>query len=131
MVDDGLVACMVDSVEEKTVTTTVFNSGMIGTHKGVNLPGAKVDLPAVTERDKKDIEFGVKNKVDLIAASFIRSAKNVEEIRNLPGVRDAGIKIISKIESSEGLENFLEILEASDGKRERGERERKREKAGD
>jgi len=74
-----------------------------------------VDLPAVTERDKLDIAFGVRNRVDFIAASFIRSASNVREIRDLPGVREANIKIISKIESAEGLQDFLAILEESDG----------------
>lgn len=115
LLDDGLVAFMVDKIEDEKVYTTILNSGAIGTHKGVNLPGAKIDLPAVTERDKADIAFGVQNNVDFIAASFIRSAANVHEIRNLPGVREKKIKIISKIESAEGVENFLSILDASDG----------------
>jgi pyruvate kinase len=115
LVDDGLIALTVDAVEDDKVHTTIRNSGWLSTHKGVNLPGAKIDLPAVTERDKADIAFGVRNRVDFIAASFIRSAANVEEIRNLPGVRDANIKIISKIESAEGVQNFIEILKTSDG----------------
>jgi len=115
LLDDGLVGFCVDKIADDKVTCTVLNSGTIGTHKGVNLPGAKIDLPAVTEKDKADIAFGVKNKVDFIAASFIRSAANVNSIRNLPGVKDAKIKIISKIESAEGVENFLGILDASDG----------------
>jgi len=81
----------------------------------MNLPGCVVDLPAVTEKDKEDIAFGVKNDVDLIAASWIRKASDVEEIRNLPGVREGKIMIISKIESQEGLDNFAHILEVSDG----------------
>ena len=115
LLDDGLVGFCVDKIEGTTVTTTVLNTGFIGTHKGVNLPGAKIDLPAVTEKDKADIAFGVKNNVDFIAASFIRSAANVQEIRALPGVVEKNIRIISKIESAEGVENFLQILEVTDG----------------
>lgn len=115
LLDDGLVACDVDAIENDTVITTVRNTGPLSTHKGVNLPGCVVDLPAVTDRDKLDIAFGVKNKVDFIAASFIRSAANVREIRDLPGVRENNIKIISKIESQEGMKDFLNILEESDG----------------
>lgn len=117
LIDDGLISCVVDKIDEATgtVETTIQNTGIISTHKGVNLPGTKVDLPAVTERDIQDIAFGVKNKVDFIAASFIRQAENVREIRNLPGVRENNIKIISKIECVEGMENFLDILNESDG----------------
>jgi pyruvate kinase len=81
----------------------------------MNLPGCVVDLPAVTQKDKDDIAFGVQNDVDLIAASWIRKAADVEEIRNLPGVKDKHIMIISKIESQEGLDNFNSILQVSDG----------------
>lgn len=86
---------------------------MLGQNKGVNLPGCKVDLPAITEKDKADILFGVERKIDFIAASFIRKKEDVYEIRKLLG--DSNIKIISKIENEEGLQNFEEILEASDG----------------
>jgi pyruvate kinase len=81
----------------------------------MNLPGCVVDLPAVTQKDKDDIAFGVQNDVDFIAASWIRKASDVEEIRNLPGVKDKHIMIISKIESQEGLDNFVSILAISDG----------------
>lgn len=115
LVDDGLLGFIVDKVVDGNVHCTASNGGLLGTHKGVNLPGAIVDLPAVTEKDKADIAFGVKNKVDFIAASFIRNRANVELIRGLPGVKEAKIKIISKIENAEGLENFREILEVTDG----------------
>jgi pyruvate kinase len=115
LVDDGLISFSVIEVTDTHVDTLINNNGWIGENKGVNLPGVQVDLPAVTEKDKKDIEFGVKHNVDFIAASFIRNKANVEEIRNLPGVRENNIKIISKIENAQGMENFLEILEASDG----------------
>lgn len=115
LVDDGLLGFIVDKIDGGNIHCTASNGGLLGTHKGVNLPGAVVDLPAVTEKDKADIAFGVKNKVDFIAASFIRNKANVEEILNLPGVRECGVKIISKIENAEGLENFREILEITDG----------------
>jgi pyruvate kinase len=91
------------------------NSGTMGENKNVNLPGVIVDLPAVTEKDIKDIEFGIQQEVDMIAASFIRKADDVKEIRALPGVKESKILIISKIESQEGLDNFDEIVDTSDG----------------
>src|SRR4051812_17793942 len=83
-------------------------TGGLGDTKGVNLPNVIVNLPAITKKDTSDILFGVAQKVDLIAASFIRKAADVLEIRKLLG--DSGIKIISKIENQEGLNNFDEIL---------------------
>jgi len=116
LVGDGLLAFKVVRVtEEGNVACIVENSGVMGEKKNVNLPGVVVDLPAVTNKDVKDIAFGVEQGVDMIAASFIRKGEDVEEIRNLPGVRDNNILIISKIESQEGLDNFDAILEASDG----------------
>jgi pyruvate kinase len=102
--ENGVVHCQAD------------NSGDLGEIKNMNLPGkVKVDLPAVTEKDKQDIEFGIVQKIDLIAASFIRKAEDVVEIRNLPGVVEQGVRIISKIENQEGIDNFNEILTESDG----------------
>jgi len=111
-----LLAFRVDVINEKGhIECTVENSGVMGETKNVNVPGVVCDLPAVVEKDIKDILFGVEQGIDMIAASFIRKADDVREIRNLPGVRDAKIMIISKIESQEGLDNFDEILEESDG----------------
>eukprot|EP01128_Nolandella_sp_AFSM9_P006018 TRINITY_DN3023_c0_g2_i1.p1 TRINITY_DN3023_c0_g2~~TRINITY_DN3023_c0_g2_i1.p1 ORF type:complete len:541 (-),score=157.75 TRINITY_DN3023_c0_g2_i1:178-1725(-) len=115
LVDDGLISFEVTAIEDGNVVTKVMNSGTLGQTKGVNLPGSIVDLPSVTEKDKADIAFGVSQGVDFIAASFIRRAENIEEIRNLPGVRDANIHIIAKIESQEGLDNYREILQVVDG----------------
>ena len=82
----------------------------------MNLPGAIVDLPTLTEKDEDDlVEFGIKNNVDFIAASFVRKASDVETIRDILGAKGAHIKIISKIENHEGLHNFDEILAVSDG----------------
>jgi len=79
------------------------------------LPGTVVNLPAVSEKDKQDLMFGIEHKVDMIAASFVRSAGDVTEIRNILGEKGKHIKIISKIESTEGLENFKDIVDVSDG----------------
>ncbi|KAJ3339414.1 hypothetical protein HDU91_001019 [Kappamyces sp. JEL0680] len=115
LVDDGLIGMSVVSVDQEaqTVTCTVENDGMLGETKGVNLPGKVIDLPAITTKDASDIQFGIENDVDFIAASFIRKASDVLEIREL--IKGTGIKIISKIENQEGLDNFDEILDASDG----------------
>jgi len=94
----------------------VLNNARIGEHKNMNLPGVVVDLPTITEQDEKDIlDFGLKYGVDMIAPSFIRKGSDIEYIRDLLGPRGSHIKIIPKIENQEGLENYEEILRASDG----------------
>eukprot|EP00300_Choanocystis_sp_HF-7_P037442 c5358_g1_i1.p2 GENE.c5358_g1_i1~~c5358_g1_i1.p2 ORF type:complete len:530 (-),score=125.80 c5358_g1_i1:63-1625(-) len=115
LVDDGLISLIVREIVGDRVHCEVGNEGELGENKGVNLPGKDVDLPAVTEKDKADIAFGVRMDVDMIAASFMRNAATVEAVRSLPGVREAGIRIISKIESRQGISNFDEILDVSDG----------------
>jgi pyruvate kinase len=115
LVDDGLIGMLVTKVDivAQTVECVVENDGVLGETKGVNLPGKIIDLPAITEKDKGDIRFGIENGVDFIAASFIRKASDVMEIREL--IKDTKIKIISKIENQEGLDNFDDILRVSDG----------------
>eukprot|EP01080_Neovahlkampfia_damariscottae_P006094 gene6095-10102_t len=115
LVDDGLISCKVLETTETEVKVLVQNTGKLGTKKGCNLPGTKVDLPALTDKDVADLQFGVKNGVDFIAASFTRKASDVRDIRKVLGPKGSNIKIISKIENLEGLENFDEILEESDG----------------
>lgn len=116
LVDDGLISLTVIKVDGERVICRVKNDGLIGETKGINLPGAKVDLPPITEKDKSDLKFGCIQQVDMVAASFIRKAADVHEIRAYLTQHGGGsIKIISKIENQEGLENFDEILEASDG----------------
>jgi pyruvate kinase len=112
LVDDGLIGMLVLEIKGDNVICEVENDGFLGETKGVNLPGIVVDLPAITEKDAADIAFGVEMKVDFIAASFIRKASDVHSIREL--IKGTNIKIISKIENQEGLENFDDILEASD-----------------
>jgi pyruvate kinase len=117
LVDDGnLQFKVIESDHKSLITTTILNGGVLKETKGVNIPGADLrHLPAVSEKDISDILFGVKNDIDFIAASFINRKSDVEMIRNIPGVREINIKIISKIETQQGIDNFKEILEVSDG----------------
>ncbi len=93
------------------VKVRVDNNAKIGEKKNVNLPGCKVNLPTVTEKDEIDIlEFGLKKGIDIIALSFCRTAKDIEDLRDLMGPRGSLIKIIPKIENQEGLENYDDIL---------------------
>ena len=115
-IDDGLISIRVTNIPDaQTVVGEVLNTGLISSHKGVNLPGTIVDLPAVSEQDKKDLRFGVEQGVDMIFASFIRKPEDVQTIREVLGPAGARIFIISKIENQEGLANFNQILDVSDG----------------
>lgn len=116
LISDGKILLRVVEVKDREIHAKVEKGGELTTRKGVNAPGIRVNLPAVTERDKLDIAFGIEEDVDFIAASFIRKASDVLEIRKI--LEDAGasdIRIISKIENREGLQNLQEILEVSDG----------------
>lgn len=116
LIDDGLVGLKVEALDEKNIYTVVENGGAISSHKGVNVPDTNINLPALTEKDISDIKFGVENDIDFIAASFIRTRDDVLAIRRvLEDLGDFSTKIISKIESSQGLENMDEIIEVSDG----------------
>jgi len=114
-IDDGLISLTVLRVEGSDVVCKVNNTAMLGETKGINLPGTPVDLPSITEKDKADLIFGVRQGVDLIAASFVRRADDVRDIRKVLGLPGRNIKIYSKIESQQGLDNFDEILAVSDG----------------
>ena len=115
LIDDGLVELTVEAVEGKTIHCVVKNDGVISNHKGVNLPGIHVNLPYMSEKDREDILFGIKNDVDFVAASFVRSAFDVKLIRNLLDANGGSdINIIAKIENGEGVENIDEIIQESD-----------------
>ncbi len=116
LIDDGLVELIVKEINGTNIVCEVQNDGKIGSRKGVNLPDIHVNLPALTDKDKEDIKFGIKMGIDYIAASFIRSARDVLEIRKVLEENDGlGISIISKIESRDGVDNIDEILEVSNG----------------
>ena len=116
LIDDGLVGLRVLDVKDGNIKCKVENSGIIKNHKGVNVPGVKINLPAITPKDIGDIEFGIKEGIDFIAASFVRKASDVLAIREILENNNAGdIMIISKIENQEGVENIDEILQVSDG----------------
>jgi pyruvate kinase len=119
LVADGSLVLTVLSCDETQgeVLTRVENNAKIGERKNMNLPGVVVDLPTLTDKDIDDIvNWGIKNNIDYIAASFVRKASDVHLIRQILKENGGdGIKIICKIENQEGLENYIDILEATDG----------------
>lgn len=116
LLDDGLVGLEVTEIKGNEIICKVINTGELGETKGVNLPGVSVGLPALSEKDIADLKFGCEQGVDFVAASFIRKASDVAEVRKvLDENGGANIKIIPKIENQEGVDNFDEILELSDG----------------
>ena len=117
LIDDGLVGLKVKKIINDTdIECIVENGGIISNHKGVNVPKVKLNLPAITEKDRLDIKFGIKEDVDFIAASFIRKASDVLAIREILEDNDVHhIQIISKIENQEGLDNIDDIIKVSDG----------------
>ena len=116
LIDDGLIELKVQEVVDGTdIVCTVVNGGELGMRKGVNVPNVKIKLPALTEKDKADIRFGIEQGFDFIAASFVRTADAVREIRAMLDEAGSSIQIIAKIENAEGIENLDDIIEASDG----------------
>lgn len=116
LIDDGLIELEIEDIKHGDIFCRVLNGGELGERKGVNVPYVKVKLPGITEQDKKDILFGISQEFDYIAASFVRNAKAIREIRQLldeNGGSDIGI--IAKIENAEGVENIDEIIAISDG----------------
>ena len=116
LMDDGLLALEVESIEGTTIHTKVLNGGVIKDHKGINVPGASIQLPALTEKDVADIRFGIEEGVDFIAASFIRKKDDLLAIRDVLETHGGeGIKVIAKIENKEGIDNMDAIASFADG----------------
>lgn len=115
LLDDGLIELEVLAIEKKEIKCLIKNNGVIKNKKGINVPGASINLPALTAKDREDIVFGIQQDVDFIAASFIRKAADVQEIKDLLEKNGGSdIQIISKIESQEGVDNIDEIIKISD-----------------
>ena len=114
MLDDGLIMLRIEKVTDTDITCTVLNSGKIKTKKGVNVPGVHLSMPYLSQKDREDIIFGIQNGFDFIAASFVRTAQDVYDIRNLLNEYDSKIRIIAKIENREGVNNIDSILSAAD-----------------
>ena len=116
LIDDGLVALKVEKIDGQDIRCTVENGGTLSANKSINIPGVHIHLPALTEKDVSDIQFGVENDFDFIAASFVRRAADVQAVREvLDRFGGQEIRIIAKIENQEGVDNIDEILEAADG----------------
>lgn len=112
--DDGLIELRVDATTDSEINCTIINGGELGSKKGVNVPNVSINLPAITEKDKSDIIFGIEQGYDFIAASFVRNAECVREIKKILKEHNGDIAIISKIENAEGIANIDEIIAESD-----------------
>jgi pyruvate kinase len=115
LLDDGALELVVEQTSDAAVTTRVVRGGTLSEHKGLNLPGVSVALPAMTEKDFKDLEFGLQLGVDYVALSFVRRAKDIELGRRAITQRGAQTPIIAKLEKAEAIDNLDEILHAADG----------------
>ena len=115
LIDDGLIELSVEEVTETDIVCTVVNGGQISNKKGVNVPGAELTMPYLSEQDRGDIEFGCEQGFDFVAASFVRTKQDVEDIRAILKQKNSQMKIIAKIESTQGIKNLEEILDTADG----------------
>ena len=115
LVDDGLLELEVTGLNDTEISCRVINGGELGMRKGVNVPGVKVNLPAITEKDRQDILFGIEQDFDFIAASFVRSVDAILEIKMMLSKHHSDIRVIAKIENREGVDNIDAIIKAADG----------------
>lgn len=115
LIDDGLIEMVVDEIEETDIICTVINGGPVSNHKGVNVPGAVLSMPYISDADRSDILFGCDMGFDFIAASFVRCKEDVLEIRKILDEHNSHMKIIAKIENMQGIRNLKDILSVSDG----------------
>ncbi|WP_276952414.1 pyruvate kinase [Acetatifactor muris] len=115
LIDDGLIEMTVERIEGEEIICRVVNGGFVSNHKGVNVPGAVLSMPYISEVDRQDILFGIEMGYDLLAASFVRCREDILEVRRILKDHDCEMKIIAKIENMQGIQNLEEILEVSDG----------------
>ena len=115
LLSDGLIELRVRSVRGKDVLCDVLNGGMLGEHKGINLPGVPLSIPALTEKDRKDLEFGVDQGIDAVALSFVRSAGDITMVKRIIASHGNDIPVIAKLEKPQAIDHLEEILEAADG----------------
>ncbi len=115
LIDDGLIEMVVDALEETDIICTVVNGGPISNHKGVNVPGAVLSMPYISEVDRSDIMFGCDMGFDFLAASFVRCREDILEVRKILDEHNSHMKIIAKIENMQGIHNLEDILTVSDG----------------
>jgi pyruvate kinase len=115
LLSDGLIELRVRAVRGKHVLCEVINGGMLGEHKGINLPGVALSIPALTEKDRKDLEFGLRHGVDAVAISFVRSAADVRTVKEIIASHRADVPVIAKLEKPQAIDHLEEILETADG----------------
>lgn len=115
LIDDGDLSLLVTGKEANTLLCEVENEAPLGSRKSVNIPGVSINLPAVTEKDRKNIEYAIEKDIDFIAHSFVRSGDDVNAVRDIIDKAGSDIKIIAKIENQQGVDNIDEIIESADG----------------
>jgi len=115
LLSDGRIELQVKAVGGDSIECEVINGGLLAEHQGINLPGAALSIPALTEKDRKDLEFGIQQGVDLVALSFVRSAADVRTARGIIAARNSDVPIIAKLEKPQALDQLEAILEAADG----------------
>ena len=116
LIDDGVLELRVEKIDGRDILCAVINGGILSPNKSINIPGTRISLPSLTEQDKKDIRFAAENDFDYIAASFVRRASDLEDVRAcLCECGGGNISVIAKIENSEGVSNMDEIIESADG----------------
>jgi len=115
LLDDGLIELKVEKVTDTDIVCSVINGGFVSNKKGVNVPGAELSMPFISDVDREDILFGIKMGFDFLACSFVRSKEDILEVRKILNEHGAKTKVIAKIENMQGIRNLSEILEVSDG----------------
>jgi pyruvate kinase len=112
---DGLIELRVRAVRGDDVVCDILNGGLLAEHQGINLPGVALSIPALTEKDRKDLEFGLKHGVDAVALSFVRTAEDVRTVKQIVATHDSDVPVIAKLEKPQAIDHLEEILEAADG----------------